>query len=161
MIHMVDRFVDDGTHIYSFDDEVLVVCPRCKGRAIVRRQDPELQDWSAPRRVSCGNCGFVRNWAERWPKTAWRIPPVDGFFGLPLLLQAPCCGQILWAWNQRHLEFIEYFVRAKLRERQSHPVYGRFNSSLASRLPSWIKRSGNREEILKTIESIRRKHFGD
>lgn len=160
-MHMVDRFADVGTQIYSFDDEILVVCPQCKGRALVRRQDPTSQDHFAPRRVSCGNCGFARDCTERRSSMTWRIPPVDGVFGLPLLLQAPCCGQILWAWNQRHLEFIEYFVRAKLRERQSHPVYGRFNSSLASRLPSWTKKGGNREEILKTIESIRRKHFGD
>ena len=43
--------------------------------------------------------------------------PVDWYFHLPLWLQAPCCGETLWAYNAAHLDFLfENYVRATLRE---------------------------------------------
>jgi hypothetical protein len=85
-------------------------------------------------------------------------PAVVDFFAFPLWLHSVCCGHVLWAYNLQHLQFIEDFVRAKLRERRvPSSEHGRYvNSILASRLPQWIKNGGNREDVLHTIESIRR-----
>jgi hypothetical protein len=56
---------------------------------------------------------------------------------------------------RKAIEFIEAFVRAKLRERKPHELYGWSNQSLCSRLPKWIQSGKNREEILKAIAKIR------
>ncbi|MEW9532434.1 hypothetical protein AB0B72_28180, partial [Microbispora sp. NPDC049125] len=41
----------------------------------------------------------------------------DPFFGLHLWLQTPCCGNVLWAYNIRHLDLLEGYIGADLRER--------------------------------------------
>jgi len=61
----------------------------------------------------------------------------------------------LWFYNEEHLNYIERFVRAVLRERKPHIDYGWNNSSMISRLPKWLKKAGNREEILKCIEKLK------
>jgi hypothetical protein len=76
--------------------------------------------------------------------------PVDHSTGLPLWLQTPCAGQVLWAWNTWHLDFIGRYVSADLRERTPN-----INTSLASRLPRWIKSAKHRDEVLKGIARLR------
>lgn len=77
--------------------------------------------------------------------------PVDSYFHFPLWLQARCGRHILWAYNLRHLEYIEAFVQASLRERGHREEHGWSNRSLFSRLPQWLKAAKNREKILQTI----------
>ncbi len=50
--------------------------------------------------------------------------------------------------NEEHLDFLEAFVSAGIRE-----SYG--NETLASRLPEWMKRGHNREEVLRCIGKLR------
>lgn len=73
---------------------------------------------------------------------------------LPLWLQMPCNGHTLWAYNLKHLSFIEAYVTATDR-RRSKDEYGWSNRSLASRLPQWIRSSKNRDAILKAIQSLK------
>ena len=118
------RFKDTGESIDSFQDEFLVKCPRCDSCAKVKRIEPENQDWFAPRRFSCKGCGSSSDWVEKEIKRFWNNQPVDDYFHYPLWLQIPCCGQILWAYNLRHLDFIEQFVAAKVRERTQDEKLG-------------------------------------
>lgn len=150
----MDRFRDSGETIYSYQDEFLVKCPRCNSCAIVYSIDFKLTDWFAPRRFSCKACSLSKNWSERKIRRLWHGEPVDDYFHYPLWLQSPCCDRILWAYNLRHLDFIEAFVKAELRERKPDPKYGWSNNSLFSRLPKWIQSSKNREAILKSIAKI-------
>jgi hypothetical protein len=82
---------------------------------------------------------------------------IDSFFGLPLWLQVPCCGETLWAYNAAHLDFLAEHVGATLRERTRHPEHGWHNRSLASRLPTWMKAARHRDEVLKGLERLRAK----
>jgi hypothetical protein len=152
----MERCEDNGETIYSFQYEFLVQCPRCNSCAFVRRIDPENSNWFTPHRFSCLACGFLKDWSEREIARSWDGAPADDYFHYPLWLQAPCCSQILWAYNLRHLDFIEEFVRAKSRERTPDEKYGWSNRSLFSRLPKWIKSRQNREEVLKAIAKIRK-----
>ena len=76
----------------------------------------------------------------------------DPYFGAKLYLYSEIGENVLWAYNYEHLEFIELYVQAKLRERIPN-----HNSSLASRLPKWIKDKKNREPILKAIKKLQSK----
>lgn len=81
---------------------------------------------------------------------------MDDYFGLPLWLQAPCCGELLWAYNADHLSFIEGLVRAKLRERRPSASGAWQNSALSSRLPAWLKSRKHRDEVLACVDRLRR-----
>ena len=148
------RFTDPRLTLDAFRDEVLVRCPRCNACATVRLADPTRTDLFAPRRFSCLACGATKDWAGKEIGSSGESP-VDDFFHYPLWLQIPCCGHTLWAYNLRHLDFLEAFVAAKLRERQPDEQAGWSNRSLFSRLPRWMRSRKNREVILKSIEKLR------
>ncbi len=65
------------------------------------------------------------------------------------LLQTPCCGHVLWAYNSRHLSFLRRYVSADLREQLVVK-----NQSLANSLPTWIKTAKNRDAVLKGLDRL-------
>ncbi|MFD0556901.1 hypothetical protein FB566_2154 [Stackebrandtia endophytica] len=69
--------------------------------------------------------------------------------GLPLWLRADFRGRVLWAVNERHLSFLERFVAAGIREQCPG------NSSLASRLPAWIKSAKHRPALVAALRKLR------
>ena len=79
--------------------------------------------------------------------------PVDPYFQRPVWLQATCCGNVLWAYNARHLDLLEAYVQAKLRERGT--LAPRAPVSPVERLPTWLKTAKNRTEIMRTIKRLR------
>ena len=156
---MNDRHQDDGTSIYHFADHFLVRCPKCDAQGSVRKTD--TKPW-LPRivRFICTKCphvedGSLSGWSDR--------EPVDWVFHYPLWLQANCRGNILWAYNLAHLDFLESYVTSKHRIGLRTPDGERrlkLNSTLASRLPAWIIAAKNREQVLKTINSLRQTIVG-
>lgn len=140
-----ERFVSRGETGDSFGDEVLVVCPRCTGRAVLRGY-PRRRD-APPPRVSCVHCGL----AQIFDRSS------SGRKDLQLWLQTPCCGKTLSAVNAAHLDYLERFVRAELRERVRDPEWGWSNRALVSRLPRWIQSARNRAEVLLCIERLKRR----
>jgi hypothetical protein len=57
--------------------------------------------------------------------------------------------------NKAHLDFLDRYVSADLRERRPHEQYGWSNQSLASRLPKWLTSAKNRGEVQRSIERLR------
>jgi hypothetical protein len=154
---MVSRFKDDGQAIYDFGGRFLVRCPRCDKRAEVVSVKANDSATSIIRRLVCNRCGYTKDYDAK----ADYIGNNDWYFRLPLWLEMPCCGESLWAYNEVHLNFLENFVRAEIREtglktRQVENPYSYVNKTLASRLPQWIKSAKNRAEILRCIEKLRK-----
>ena len=151
-----ERFSESGEVIYDFADEFLVVCPKCSGMARVFpiETGPEKlnEKLFAPRRLVCLSCVYRTGWIAGELRIG---ASYDWYFWLPLWLQIECCGETLWAYNRKHLEFIENYVAAKLRERTPNT-----NKSLASRLPNWIKRAKNRGQVLKAVARLKEKLNG-
>jgi hypothetical protein len=149
------RFRDKGELIYDFTDEFLVECPKCDGMAkIVLAEHYPVKKIRlfAPRRMVCLNCPHTDSWAGR--KTAGGRGATDWYFGRPLWLQTGCCGNTLWAYNTRHLDLLESYVAARLRERKPKV------KSVASRLPNWMKLAKNRPKILRAIGKLKEKLNG-
>jgi hypothetical protein len=69
--------------------------------------------------------------------------------GLPLWLQTDFRGRLLWAVNEPHLDFLERYVAAGIREQSPG------NSTLASRLPAWIKSAKHRPALLRALRKMR------
>ena len=153
----IEKFSDNGALVYDFGDEFLVVCPKCKGKAkvlSVEISSDELREKIfAPRRFVCLNCPHRAEYSGGGIAVGGNF---DWYFRFPLWLEISCCGgETLWAYNEKHLEFIENCVAARLRERVPN-----INKSLASRLPNWLKRAKNRDEILKAIGKLKEKLNG-
>jgi hypothetical protein len=147
-----DRFRDNGETRYGFVDEFLVECPKCALMAkvvLINNYPTEKERFLAPRKLVCANCGHIETCNG---KKALIGNAKDWYFQCPLWLQISCCGKILWAYNLQHLDLLESYVSAKLRERKPN-----VNRSVASRLPNWIKRAKNRGEILKSIGHLKEK----
>jgi hypothetical protein len=153
------RHHDDGRLLSSFAESVLVVCPRCDGRAVVASVpgQPEVRNWDEwlvrPRRLVCTGCGAIADWKPvkaKGPYPAFGAA-VDPFFGRPLWLRTRCVGHLLWAYNHEHVAELADYIGARLRERG--PLWS--NQSMVSRLPRWLKAADNRTEVLAGLARLR------
>lgn len=155
------RHHDPGRWLAEFAGRILVVCPRCDGQALVvpRPDLPALAYVSdllfQPRRLVCSGCGAVAAW-EAEMRGAGLVGAVlggteDPFFGRPLWLRTRCAEQVLWAYNEQHVDELAAYVGARLRERGiTRPTMAMF-----ARLPAWMKSSDNRSEVLVGLETLR------
>ncbi|MEV0977850.1 hypothetical protein [Streptomyces sp. NPDC049915] len=154
------RHRDHGQWLVQFTGRVLVVCPRCGGRGLVVPVPGVAAPkyFSAllfqPRRLACAECGAVADWTaqERGTGLVGAVPggTEDPFFRRPLWLQTRCAGRILWAYNENHVDALDAYVRARLRERQASPTMAMF-----ARLPTWMKSSKRRGEVLAGLSTLR------
>lgn len=155
------RHYDAGRWLAQFAGRILVVCRSCGGRAVILplpgiaapRYFSELM--FQPRRMACGKCGAVADWAPE-VRGAGLVGAAlggseDPFFRQPLWLQTRCVGRILWAYNEEHVDELSAYVGARLRERGAY----RPTMSMFARLPSWMKRSENRTAVLAGLRTLR------
>jgi hypothetical protein len=154
------RHRDHGTWLVQFTDRVLVVCPRCGGRALVVPLPGVAAPkyFSAllfqPRRLACAGCGAVADWTaeERGAGLVGAVPggTEDPFFRRPLWLQTRCAGRILWAYGEEHVDALAAYVGARLRERHASSTMAMF-----ARLPAWMKSAERRDEVLAGLATLR------
>jgi hypothetical protein len=143
------RFADPLSHIEDLAAENIdVVCPRCQARAVnAPRPVVSVPVTRWRRRLACGGCGYSKAWT---PGSSVWDGPVDPFFRVPLWLRAECCGgHTLWAFNRTHLDLLEAYVAAGLRERRASPGC----MSMLARLPAWMKAAKHRDEVVRTVRA--------
>lgn len=154
------RFRDPRSTVYDFLDLVLVRCPGCAGAARVVRvpgdEGPGGRHLFAARRLVCRGCGASRTYSGTPPTFPLGAagPATDPYFGRPLWLRAETRHGTLWAYNLDHLDLIRRFVGASLRERAPWYDTGQ-KMTLVARLPVWVKRAGNRGELLRALDRMR------
>lgn len=103
--------------------------------------------------VTCHSCYTINQVKENWEPYIAKYQEsgiTDPAFGLPLWFQGSVKGNIIWAYNLRHLTEIKNYVQATLRERTTD----RFKMTMVEKLPDFIKLAKNREEVLKAIERM-------
>lgn len=145
---MNNRFKDDSS-IYAFAKMFLVECAKCGACATVTdMSEGEKAALFGEKRFVCTKCGASKT--EKFNKYAIRNEGFEWYFGYPLYLKVHCCGHILWAHNEEHLNFLQSYTEAKLREEGTQ-------HTLANRLPKWIKDAKNRDEVLRCIQKLREK----
>ena len=118
-------------------------CHRC-GQRLARTLAGPRHDH--PAHLTCA-CGAASDHEITWHRLA--DGAVDPVFGLELWLHEPVKGEVLWAYNAEHLEFLKGYVGADLRERAPNR-----NASLASRLPPWMKSAKNRDAVVAAIRKL-------
>ncbi|MFC8088867.1 hypothetical protein [Streptomyces sp. NPDC057301] len=142
------RFRDPLIELYQFSGSVLVRCPRCEGIAHYERRStvtPDAHGTTHPqRRLVCRSCGLAQLSCR-----------ADGRCARPdLWLQTETRHGVVWAYNLGHLDLLRRFVAASLRERPPWYEHGR-KMTYIGRLPAWIKRAKNRDEVLRAIDRLR------
>lgn len=144
-MELVERYTAPDKTIYDFYHKIYVKCPRCGARAKIDKKDKEKSDLYSPEILFCDSCGFIKEGKMLFNSEM-----------LELWLKVKCCGNTLWALNEEHLDYIENYIGAKLRERERDPNLGWHNQNMASRFPIWMKASNNRIELLKGIQKLRK-----
>ena len=151
------RFQDDGRTLRTYFDRVLVRCPRCDSRATVRNIEAAGPAEDRPYgtyRLQCESCAHRADIAPTWYVFGnLRGRAIDPFFQAPLFLQLDTRLGTVFAYNEAHLEWLDQLIRADLRER-TH-LDGHANSSMASRLPRWMKLAKNRDAMISAIDKLR------
>lgn len=154
----------DFKYTGDFLNEVAVVCPNCHAKALVSSSYTTVYE----ARFVCPNCAMNKVWegdtssfvtahVNYEQETGMLFgPPVDSFFKCPLWYQIDCKGEVLYAYNLAHLNFLKLYVGAGLRER-TQAAYGWSNQSLQSRLPKWMLASKNRLLISKKLRELEKK----
>jgi hypothetical protein len=153
------RFRDPRSTEYDVISLIIVRCPGCgKAARVVPApgdSDPGGRILFRPRRLVCRGCGLSRVWSGRLVALSCgtRQSATNPYFGMPLWLQHETRHGWLWAYNLEHLDLIRRFVQASLRERAPWYDTGQ-RMTLVARLPAWIKRAKNRDEILRAVGRI-------
>ena len=126
--------------------------PRCSkcGGALPKVARAQAKPGRTSVSVKCKGCGHNDNYPVRPQPQALSVED-DPDSGLPYFLSFAVGRHVLWARNIAHLDLIEAYVNATLRERALQPV----KMTQLARLPAWIKSAANRENLRKAIKSLR------
>jgi hypothetical protein len=149
------KFVDEGEYLLQFTDVYAVACPRCHKCAKVTVIDKAAWLLFAARRLTCRNCAYTAEWEGNSVKSRFSDEPKDWYFQLQFYFQTTCCGNKLWVFNRRHLEFLKKYVGAQLRSR-SRGKKGWPTHSLASRMPKWLSAASHRKDVLVALTKLER-----
>jgi hypothetical protein len=141
MGELLHRFRDQHLRISDFWHDVDVVCPKCASHA----KAIAGTDMSA--KLTCVFCGYSKE-----EKLDHYYGSASRHFNADLWFQASFKNNILWAYSRAHLEYIEKYIGAKLREHQN-----RLHYTLLEKLPKFYHNAKNREALLKTISRLKQK----
>lgn len=148
----------DPHFLSDFMGELLVSCPRCQKQAHVHWiQSPETKSEAGCHRLTCSHCGLVRDQLAIHP---YDIGAEIRGLGIQLWLVHACCGEQLWAMNEKHLNFLIDWIGRSQRPRQKNE-HGYVNRSLESRLPQWMLEARHRQEVLACCESLKKRLLAD
>lgn len=143
------HYVEKGDNL-TFENRVKRNCDNCGEPILIDIETKQKIDTIS---VKCPSCGQTRDYKPS--STAKRLlhkdtgDATDPHYGLPLWLQGDIKGDLFWAYNYEHLNYLKRYVAAKIRERAS-PTY----MTLIARLPDFIKSAKNREKLLKLMEKL-------
>jgi hypothetical protein len=126
------------------DHPILVTCEKCSQCATLREFTFPGKSILRLGECSCLHCG-----------QQWSIKAEADFFDRgPLWLRIPCHANVLWALNRPHLEFLEQFIGAELREER---MEDRSSRRLSSALPKWMLAAKNRKDVVRCLKKLREK----
>jgi hypothetical protein len=140
------RFQDENLLLSDFYQEVVVVCPTCSKKAMAK-VNPETKT----ARLFCLHCGCNKETTTAIKNGTINMP-AHQYFQAELWLQAPFKNEIFWAYNDKHLEYLERYISATIREHRDRTGF-----TLLEKLPKFYHEAKNRESLLKIITKLKSK----
>jgi hypothetical protein len=140
------RFQTTDQHfarLESFEDEILIACENCEECATIYNIQT-VNSGPERRRAegSCPHCGKI-----------WEFPynTYQSWQALPLWLATDFRGHLLFAFNERHLLWLESFVGSELREDK----LGHGSSGLHAIVPRWMSSAKNLDGVMEALGRLR------
>jgi hypothetical protein len=125
-------------------------CSTCGYRSLDIRLEAKASDRLPPTKlVICPACKQENNLDLQWSIYQYSSAAIDPSFGCALWLQIPCCGNVLWAYNDRHLSDLKSYIGSNLRDGQNRRKW-----SMVTRLPRWMIIAKNRDAVLNCIKKL-------
>lgn len=145
-----ERFNDQSKRLTDFLTEVLVVCPSCRRQAVA-----SVNYANKKSRLQCLSCSYNKE-----KTTEARLFGIKGhikvaahvYFSAELWLVQTFKGDVVWAYNYAHLDYLESYISAKLREHKA-----RSHFTLLEKLPKFYHDAKNRTALLKLINKMRKR----
>ncbi|MFC0777588.1 hypothetical protein [Flavobacterium sp. HJSW_4] len=105
-------------------------------------------------KTKCPHCDFQEEWKAKTYRVKEESKVDNGlvkemWYDLPLWFQKEVSGNLFWAYNLDHIDYLERYIKADLRERNNE---GSGNGTMISRLPQFVKAAKNREKLLKILK---------
>jgi hypothetical protein len=99
--------------------------------------------------VTCPACHQQTDVDLKWDIDRHSSGAIDPNFGCKLWLQISCDGNILWAYNEKHLLDLKSFIGSSFRDGRNRAKY-----SMVTRLPRWMIIAKNRGVVMNCIEKL-------
>jgi len=140
-----NRFQDENLTLTHFHQEVWVVCTNCEKKAIAK-----VVFENKIARLFCVHCGYNKETTTALLKNGSIKMAAHHYFEAELWLKAPFKNEVFWAFNDKHLEYLERYISAILREHKARTGF-----TLLEKLPKFYHEAKNREDLLKIITKLR------
>jgi hypothetical protein len=141
------RFQDENMILSNFYNEVLVVCPGCAKKAIA-----SVNYETKTARLFCLDCGYNKESTTVLIKNGTLETAANFYFKAELWLTIPFKKELFWAYNYKHLDYLEKYISATLREHKD-----RSHFTLLEKLPRFYHEAKNRDGLLKIIAKLKHK----
>jgi transcription elongation factor Elf1 len=141
------RFQDKHLKLADFYQEVWIVCPKCAQMAVAT---VDFEKKSA--RMVCMHCGHSLQKSTILDQKASLQVAANIYFDAKLWLSADFKGHHLFAFNAAHLEYLEKYIAADLRENTDRKFF-----TMVEKLPKWMQLAKNRAALLKQIGQLKKK----
>lgn len=147
---MTNRFADQNITLSHFQSEVWVVCTACSKKAIAKVDyDKKVAT------LLCDSCGMNKKSTTETSvmgiKGNWEMA-AHGYFKADLWLQHPFKNNVFIAYNGEHLNYLEQYIAADLREHKDRSHY-----TLLEKLPKFYHEAKNRKSLLAIIQKLHKK----
>ncbi|MEG2309129.1 hypothetical protein [Chryseobacterium sp.] len=147
---MNSRFNDENLRLTHFETEVHVSCPKCAKKAIAT-VDYEKKE----ARLYCLFCGYNKTTDTELSYFGlsgnFKVA-ASSYFDVGLWYAVPFKGDYFIAYNEKHLDYLEQYISAKLREHKD-----RSHFTLLEKLPKFYHEAKNRKALLEIIKKLRLK----
>ena len=141
-----NRFQDENLLPSDFYQEVCVVCSSCSKKAMAK-----VNFETKTARLLCLHCG-----CNKETTTAIKYGTINTaanhYFQAELWLKAPFKNDVFWAYNDKHLAYLERYISATIREHKDRTGF-----TLLEKLPKFYHEAKNRESLLKIITKLKSK----
>ena len=105
-------------------------------------------------KIACPHCNKVDKYEANYKEnSSYQIKGgVEFYFNLEFWLRKDFRGNLFWAYNYKHLEYLKDYIYAKVRERND-----RCYTTMVEILPKFIKSKKNRDGLIKIIDKLEKK----
>lgn len=147
---MTQRFQDKNHRLSYFQDRVDVECPACSKKANATADHEKKEA-----RLNCMHCGYSEissTEVELLGMYGQLNVAAKEYFDTALWYTAPFKNEVFIAYNREHLDYLESYISATLREHKD-----RTHFTLLEKLPRFYHEAKNREALLKVIVRLKQR----